>query len=139
MAKIDDRKAELQDLTEQLRRDAGSVREAYRRLRADEDVAWTRYVADVDVTLRNMEHDLEAERDALATERAEQRDELRDALQELLTRVRAGLDQLRVQEALLEMDARDQFGELLDTGQHAFADLRAKVNRALDVIAFVVR
>lgn len=139
MSKIDDRKAELQDLTEQLRRDAASVRAAYRRLRADEDAAWTRYVTDVDVTLRDMEHDLAAERDAFAAERAEHRDELRDAVRDLLTRVRGGLDELRVQEALLEMDARDRFGELLETGQHQLADLHTKVSKALDIIAFVAR
>ncbi len=139
MSKIEDRKTELNDLTDQLRQDAVAVREAYRQLQDEEDLAWTRYVANVDVTLRRLEHDLDLERDALATERAEQRAELRDATRELLVRVHGALDDLRVQEALFEMNARDRFGELWDTGQHALAELRQKISTALDIAAFVAR
>jgi hypothetical protein len=139
MSNTDAPNPELQDLTEQLQRDAAEVREAYRKLKAVEDVAWTRYVADVDATLLQMEHDLKAEHDVLVAERAVHSAELGQAVHELLDRIRGGLEELRVQEVLFEMDARDRFGELWNTGQHALADLRATVSTTLDVAAFVAR
>lgn len=135
MTNTEQHKLEVEQLTDQLRHDAANVRVAYQRLRADGDDAWTRYVTEVDTTLQQMERDLEAERAALAVQRADQTAELRDALHEVLDRVHGALDDLRVQEALLEMDARDRFGSLLATGQHALHELRGKVRQTIDVVA----
>src|SRR4051794_23621311 len=131
------RQEDLQELTEQLRHDAETVRAAYGRLRADEDVAWTRYVADVDATLLQMQRDLAAEHDVLVAQRAEQSEELRDALHEALDRVHGTLDDLRVQEALLAMDARDRFGKLWETGERSLSTLRTNIKRTIDSVVYL--
>jgi hypothetical protein len=122
----------VRELGDDLRSDLALVRDASARLREAEQAAWRAYTEQVHEIVEEMERDLSSQREALDAARDERSAEARAAFRELVERAHRSLDEVRVQEALAELEVRDHLGNRWDALTTAVAGLQTSVRTALD-------
>jgi hypothetical protein len=128
------RTPDTQELAARVREHAAQAKVANAHLLADESRAWGRYARAVADVVEQLEEDLAEGRAALAEQRAERAAARHDAVEPLVDRAKAQLDELHVQEHLLAMEARDHLGERWDVASSALHRLRDALHHLLDAI-----
>jgi hypothetical protein len=111
-------------LTDDLRADLAALRAAHADLRSAEGAAWRTYSDQLQAVLKAMDDDLYEHRAALADASEHRRAELRAALRRVIDRGARALDEARVQEALAELEVKDQLGDRWEELAAASARLR---------------
>jgi exonuclease VII large subunit len=122
------------DVIDRFHAEAAALRRTLDELDQAHRTAWGKECEEARKAIGALQADLAVAADEAQAEREATDDELRRAVNELVDAWRGRLDDLRVQERLAEMGARDTLERWRLDVQRTSAELRAAVMHAIDAV-----